>query len=502
MKKVIASILTIVLSIPLFVSTPLANAVSQSYTTGYGSYYFTYNNDLDTFLVTFGNLGGIYMKGYCQTLTYEFNDTYSGYLDIHLLSESIYMNATVITENCYVKGKNSSQWDYSIGFKDATSIKVTIVLPTMSTNNSWSGNKMALTTNYNITRDITTVEDYLDDIETTMGQIDAKLGTMATSLSNIYGVENASRQLLAEIEYAIRGNNSLYVLSDDMGTIIYDLNSIVSTVAQFKYNLVLNNVPLESMNAYLMFRSLGDLIIYKTDKLPYYNVTSEQHSSIKSYLYSDRTYYLSMRIYNPSNMNYWGQIRILDNNDNIQSYNTVYHDYYSNYSTVTLSFTPSSNGYYYVDLYTYIQGKSITPLYFGENIGLSQEMYSLTHIPNTTHNLLQGIIDAVRNMALNVNNLTVNATGITYNTNQTQVNNSVTNYNTNINQVYNVENNYGTQLDTKLQNYNPDNTSIISRLTASSNIMATVLNGINGIELFTVPISVMLVGIVLLAIVG
>ena len=84
----------------------------------------------------------------------------------------------------------------------------------------------------------------------------------------------------------------------------------------------------------------------------------------------------------------------------------------------------------------------------------------------------------------------------------TEVNNNVNTYNTNINQVYNVENNFGTQLDSNIQNYNPDSTNIISRLTASGNIMATVLNGINGIELFTVPISVMLVGIVILAIVG
>lgn len=146
----------------------------------------------------------------------------------------------------------------------------------------------------------------------------------------------------------------------------------------------------------------------------------------------------------------------------------------------------------------------LSPVLLCRRDHMPQEIQNLLgiDIADKYTNRLEAIKRAIENMSMNVNQLTVNATGITYNVNNTQVNNSVTTYNTNINQVYNIENNFGTQLDTQLQNYNPDNTSIISRLTASGNIMATVLNGINGIELFTIPISVMLVGIVLLAIVG
>lgn len=507
MKKVIASIITIVLSIPLFVSTPLANAVSQSYTTGYGSYYFTYNNDLDTFLVTFGNLGGIYMKGYCQTLTYEFNDTYSGYLDIHLLSESIFMNATVITENCYVKGKNSSQWDYSIGFKDVTSIKVTIVLPTMSTNNSWSGNKMALTTNYNITRDVTTVEDYLEDIETTLGLVDAQLSTMNNSLSQLLTLEEASRTLLSEIEYAIRGNNSLYVLSNDMGTIITDLNSIIancseilSTLQQQRWYMMQAMkyaANMQDLNAYKLFGNSSQL--YYDDFMPYYKFGTIKNNARGIYVSTYQKYYL-----------------IVGFKPNV-SENTIFTDYQGNpitcsafrlnrqdYSQLCLYEINVNRNWFTIGINSTNDDLCIYPYYWGPANQLPKEYAQIFGIEYTDSytRKMDEIKNAINNMNVNVNNLTVNATGITYNVNNTQVNNSVTTYNTNINQVYNIENSFGTQLDTQLQNYNPDNTTIISRLTASGNIMSTVLNGINGIELFTVPISVMLVGIVLLAIVG
>lgn len=489
-KKIYISILTTILCFPVFMWTPLANAVSQSYTTGYGSYYFTYNNDLDTFLVTFGNLGGIYMKGYCQTLTYEFNDTYSGYLDIHLLSESIFMNATVITENCYVKGKNSSQWDYSIGFKDATSIKVTIVLPTMSTNNSWSGNKMALTTNYNITRDVTTVEDYLEDIETTMGQIDAQLSTMATSLSNIYGVESASRQLLAEIEYAIRGNNSLYVLADDMGTLITDMNSIINTVSKIEYNQMY--IPPHAR----MFMEC----ITRQD------ITKIQHDVYGNYVVIDANPYRMYMTYNTP-MIFIYETNVTD----------VIPSFYSEHCTVTtLGFVRSATVIYYAIkvestsngykdfIWQYPNNKKIYPLYLGPQTTVPAEFQFImgNYFNDAYINRLDLIKNAINNMSVNVNNMTVNATGITYNVNNTQVDNSVTSYNTNINQVYNIENNISADFNTYNEQFTPDFSSSLIALQDTSTMMNGIITQINGIQLFTVPILLTLAGIVLLAILG
>lgn len=82
------------------------------------------------------------------------------------------------------------------------------------------------------------------------------------------------------------------------------------------------------------------------------------------------------------------------------------------------------------------------------------------------------------------------------------VTNVVNEYEFNIEQVFNIENNINQDLTNQMQNFNPDNTNIMQRLNDSSILLKSVINQINGIEIFTIPLAVTLVGIVLLAIVG
>lgn len=101
---------------------------------------------------------------------------------------------------------------------------------------------------------------------------------------------------------------------------------------------------------------------------------------------------------------------------------------------------------------------------------------------------LQQIITILENMNINV----------TYQ----DVTNVVNEYEFNIDQVFNIENNINQDLTNQMQNFNPDNTNIMQRLNDSSILLKSVINQINGIEIFTIPLAVTLVGIVLLAIVG
>lgn len=105
-----------------------------------------------------------------------------------------------------------------------------------------------------------------------------------------------------------------------------------------------------------------------------------------------------------------------------------------------------------------------------------------------TNNSLARIIQLLENMNINV----------TYQ----DVTNIVNNYDINIDQIFNVENNINTQLQQQMQNFTPDNTGILQRLNDSSILLKSVMNQINGIEIFSIPIAIALVGIVLLAIVG
>ena len=131
-----------------------------------------------------------------------------------------------------------------------------------------------------------------------------------------------------------------------------------------------------------------------------------------------------------------------------------------------------------------------------------KEMIDINYRHNDILNAIQGVKTAVENMSMNVNQLTVNATGITYNVNNTQVDNSITTYNTNINQVYNVENNISADFNTYNQQFTPDFTSSLTALQDTSTMMNGIITQINGVQLFTVPILLTLAGIVLLAILG
>lgn len=500
-KKATISVMTFLLSIPLFMWTPLA-APTNVYNTPYGTYTTDYQliNDNQYGEIQIGPFVIYAVDKNVSTFKYQFNNYYTGtvtintFTNINPTNDLAAWRPELFTDNCTVLSYTDSSVTFYI--KNVKEFSATLVYPTGKAQFNIQAWANPGTTNITAQTDtqsaVNQILSYVQFINEDSFSIAADMRTVRNKLLDSIGYGSSDDTIETDFDTLISAVNSV-------GTKIDVLHNDMISIQNIEK---LTNVPLESMNAYLMFRSLGSLIVYNTDKLPYYNVTSEQHSSIKSYLYSDKTYYLSMRIYNPTNINFWGQIRIMDNNDNIMSYDRVYHDYFSNYSTVTLSFTPNANGYYYVDLYTSIQGKSITPLYFGENTGLSQEMYSLTHIPNTTHNLLQGIIDAVRNMALNVTNLSVNATGITYNTNQTQVDNSVTNYNTNINNVYTVENNISADFDTYNQQFNPDFGHSLDEQIYTNTYMYTIMNKFNDITFFSVPITLTMIGIVLLAILG
>ena len=481
--------LTLLFTLGSFGTTPFVSysgqATGQSTITGYGTYYYTYTTELSTFDYVFGMIT-LVGQGYSSTLHYELNQAYSGTLELHAVSQEVWNRANIYTSNCTVMGKNSQTNNWTIRLNNVTSFDVTVVCPTQTVINALSGQIIGIQS-YSFSAPT-------DTIPSTLGSIDASTSSMASSLSDILTVEQATRSLINQLIQNIRGDETLFVLADDLDTIIEELADVGS-------KLSLSNVMNESVDAYLIMRYYGDLYDYDHDKFPYYHITSNNNvPTTQLYLYKDKEYYLTCRIYNPTYASYPLDITMYNQSGNTEvGKTTVYNDYNAYYSTVTLKFTPSSNGYYYIVFGNRIIGKDVTPIYWGEADNLSSEMASMTHIKTQG---IQGIIDAIKNLSLNVTNLTVNSTGITYNVNQTDVNNSVTNYNTNINQVYNVENNFGNTLDTQLQSYTFDNTQIISKLTSAGSVFGYTLEGLNGISLITMPLAVALVGIVLIAILG
>lgn len=464
--------------------------------TGYGSWTKSYSNNVG--VVTF-SLGPINVQGngYANIIHYEFNQSYSGTIVIQIYGSTAWNNAHFYGENCSLMGKNSSDYTYTIRIKNVTEFTATFVIPSPQANQTFSGS-WANIKSYDIRHE----DNGLDGIASGVHNIDVCLNNQTKGLSALYDNNEAQRSLLADILQALRGNattGNIYATLEDINTVSTD---IYNQITQIYAELIMNDVPMESTNAYLIFRNFMPLQTYSTDKFPYYNITSDIHSSYKPYLYKDRVYYISLRFYNPNNNSLWNYINIVNNSGINQTYSRSYHDYMANYSTVTLSFTPSETGYYSVDFSGYLIGKSVTPLYFGENTGLSSEMYTLTHIPNKFVEGIQGVIDAIKGLSLNVNNMTVNSNGITYDTNGTTVTNNVNNYNTYSTTVDNVEQQFGTDFENATQNYNMNDVTINDKILGTSGFMNNIATQLYNIDLVKYPVALMLLGIVVIGVLG
>lgn len=147
-------------------------------------------------------------------------------------------------------------------------------------------------------------------------------------------------------------------------------------------------------------------------------------------------------------------------------------------------------------------------IYVGKRMYMySSYVFKLEHIQPTDNNYWEVLMTMKQ---LNqINHLNGDLSRIIYllenmniNVTNQDVTNIVNQYDVNIDQVFNVENNINQQLQDQMQNYTPDNTNILQRLNDSSILLKSVMNQINGIEIFSIPIAVALVSIVLLAIVG
>lgn len=499
MKKVITSILTIVLSIPLFVSTPLADAhgpnnlIPTPYGTCTQEFYYEANSAHN---ITIGGIT-IPQQGPVNVIRYTFTHPYTGTFDLDLNNSSILNNIwNLMTSNCYLMSVvDGDTLRFAVNNAEYCEIAI---MPSQYYNQLFISLK-----NQNLTA--------VEDTTTAVNSILSHVSYIDGQIQQIHADNTMIRNLIISMSgYSADSNDNI---ATDMDTLISALNTVNTNINK------LNDVNWTTMSVNITYSDT--LNGTYTDTLPNNNLTTvyarvEAPTNANTPYMGDFINKISFGLRSSYSSTPYYYV-YLDEiyNYNYQPMNNVllYYDNYSLGNTVYLNKNVFGNND--VNRYVYFkfstssgQFRTNGQTFYGYINSNNKEYWELLGFFNQNKyhddyvSAINQVVQAINNMSMNVNQLTVNATGITYNVNNTQVNNSVTTYNTNINQVYNIENNFGTQLDTQLQNYNPDNTTIISRLTASGNIMATVLNGINGIELFTVPIGVMLVGIVLLAIVG
>lgn len=344
-----------------------------------------------------------------------------------------------------------------------------------------------------------TIESDVEEIVSYTSSID---GYTQTINSNVNTIKNILTQSLGS-----------YVSQD--GSLYTDIKSLITAFNMTNANLdalvKYDNIKLYMYSAYKTFSNIGDYQQF------YFN-----GMTLNGILPAIRMIDASDFVYNSNNVieikpyttfhviGYFNtnagikRVKIVRNNgqeiqfnhnvlQNLADMFLVDYYYYNNSSSsIWCNIAPNTSGY----------RVSVIPLYMGDNV--PSELGTLFNIDfvDTYTKKLDDVVNAIRNMAVNVNNLTVNATGITYNTNQTQVDNSVNIYQNNISIVNNIENNFKTMFDNANQNYNVDNIPITSEMINTNNFMNNIATQLYGIDIIKYPVTLLLLGIVLIGLLG
>lgn len=500
---------SIIISSILFLVISGHNTVTFSYpaniiTTPYGTctYYYSLGSlNQDGFSGLFNGI--IFDSDLSMTfIHYEFAGQATGQFDVPVFTNIL--NNTALTSNyrLFVQGGYLISTPNISGGNEANALRFQVVdsrsMDILIIHPGW--NQPAITVpnlyNQNITLTQTenaTINEILNYVSYDSGQIQ-NIKTDTTMIRNL--IINMSG-------YSSDSNDNI---ATDMDTLISAINSINN------HTKMLNNNPLDmgEINAYSYFSRYGrtyngDYATFNVEAMTdtgsfdwdlpytsirngYYDNSSYSNNAVLIF-YANKTLNSStIKAYSANDTNASIYLADVTKMPNLRLY---------------VAFINVSNATDYIQ-YKFLTSCQVIPIYIGMLYNCPydiQQLCGLSEGDLYTHKLDE-VINALQNMNVNVNNLTVNATGITYNVNNTQVNNSVTTYNTDIQNVYNVENDFSTSFNTYNQQFTPDFTETMSTIQSVPSVMNNVVVDLYNLPFIKYPILLTLAGIVLIALLG
>lgn len=556
-KKVFISILTILISIPLFMDTPLANTTNIQ-TTNHGTITYDVSGDSnssDQMGITLGPLTFNVAGKKVSTFTYELDNVYTGTITMQGMGpyfsggHGTQYNCELYMTNCTVADRNDDKITFYI--KEQSSFSVSLVRDNDGTMqyNDWyqiysetltaSGSelntlnaiyvyvhslsddvldiKQSVINNlpdiyaalgYDVDNTSSTMRADLQSLKTIMNNIGTQIGTfsgttlagtMTSMQSYLISVDQKLNDVKNNTTSIINAINTLHLDLNSLLSVLNNINSAVNSLDEIQYNDVTNTfVGGNSTNSNYSLSNVSSKEMYAR-----FNINNSYFATSSIFVF-DIPYALyrvdrlsDVQLYNTSNTNVGKVIYIEQGREDVKVYCLI-----TGWSSSNVVFKLST--LYNDTIWYYNAGHESVKNIKSNNV----EYWDLLNITtaNTYYfkysNQLQGIIDAINNMSMNVNQLTVNATGITYNVNNTQVNNSVNTYNTDIQNVYNVENDFSTSFNTYNQQFTPDFTETMSTIQSVPGVMNDIVVDLYGLPFIKYPLLLTLAGIVLIALLG
>lgn len=505
-KKVIYSIISAILIIPLFVRPVLAdvhgpnNIVYTPYGTCTQEFYYDVNGPLDI------SIGGITFPSVyaCNVIRYQFTKPTDGVFDLAVTPYTGVLDHQwyLYTTNCYLV---SVTQDGKLRFavEDQEYCEIAILTP------NYNNQLVLFLQNQQLTQSDTTNEA-VNNIVTYVEAIDDYIFNMKADTTTIKNI------LLNSLGGYVNNDGSLYTDMQSLKTALTTVNTKLDSINEAISRL--NNTNWNNISFKLQYcNSLNGW--YRDDLSQFGNITTcyvkivdpnwqvippdNRIIEINAGLYSSYFGVMPNHVYLYDVLDQDGN-SIKDNvllySDENSPMGQAYfnQNIYAGDNPVYLVYK-TKNGYFRFNsnktLFRYIDENNHN--YWPVYNTLNEAKYEVKKM-----SLLENILTAIQNVSLNVNQLTVNATGITYNTNQTDVTNSVTNYNTNINQVFSIENNLSTDFNTYNQQFNPDFTESLQQIQSAPQVMNNIIVDLYNLPFIKYPLLITLAGIVLLAFLG
>lgn len=467
---IISSVLSLILTgNPVMFSNPPGNLIPTPY--GTATKEFSYGTELDPVQTIVGTVQ-FPVVGYVSSMTYTFTRPATGNFTLTTFNELT--NYQMFVEGGYLVSVTTDGFIFRVNH--SSEFKCTIIVNNTA-HPSWNYQQFLALTNQTIEFSDTEIQ-IEEDILTSVTSIDGNVQTIQANTQTIKNV------ILQSLGGYVTNDGSLYT---DMQTLIDTLQEINNQKITYdvpEYQISIMRMLTQNDPSKIEFNTFGKFVTY-IDSIV-----------LTNYMRVNEKYVM---IYASGTTNIYP---VFQENDvtssvirTIRSYNNVFYIvemYTSSSGTKHFTFNNST-----VNRYIY-------PYYYGWAEYIPQELMSIASdkYSDAYTKKIDEAINAIRSMAINVNNLTVNATGITYNTNQTQVDNSVTSYQNNIQIVNSVENNFKDMFDTANQNYNVDNIPITNQIVATSTFMNNITTDLFALDIIKYPVGLLLLGIVIIGLLG
>ena len=507
-NKVILSLISSFIIIPLFI-VPVAAQTTNVQTTNHGTVTYSVDassSDAENLVINLGPISATVAGKKISTVNYQLDNYYTGTITFQA-NGPYFSGATGTNNNCELYLVNCTivernQDKLTVYIKEQRELSISIVRDNSGTIN---------------------INDWYQIYSETLTAAGSELNTLNGILAYCSFINDDTLDIAADVE-AIRTYMGYSGVSDTVHTDLNAIKGFIETLGT-KYDTM--NGKLTSIQSYVIHidQVLGN--IYTTQKfMTNYSYINEYNSQAYNLFYkydhtiNYRDTFMSITVssndasfngtkatsFNPGYcllFAYSGNA-INDMIPYVANTNTSYIQYnylgrYYQFNIYEIVWTHNQRDW----ISFKINSGEIIPFYFGYKNNMPSVIYNQFYSgDNPLISSIKSVENAVRNMAVNVNNLTVNATGITYNTNQTDVTNSVTNYNTNINQVFNIENNLSTDFNTYNQQFNPDFTDALTSIQVAPDVMNGIMVSMYDLPFIKYPVLITLAGIVLLAFLG